>query len=158
MPVSEWIQPGSPHDFRSYSLLTKGPGRDSNGQLWGPLCPFSDWRDSLRQLQVRTRHWHWHWHWICAPNQGEGRRDHDGLKLGHVLERHPRRRLPVQQRRRQRCFGEDRLRQQGRYHITNNLSMISTCKGLWKYTGSKIKQPNTGSVVCKSGLGGSASR
>lgn len=47
-PVTEWIQPeltspGSApvaHDFSGFGHLTNGLGRDTNGDIWGPLDPF----------------------------------------------------------------------------------------------------------------------
>ncbi|KAK3936824.1 hypothetical protein QBC46DRAFT_452429 [Diplogelasinospora grovesii] len=47
-PVTEWIQPELttpgippiPNDFSAFTHLTQGLGRDSQGQLWGPLNPF----------------------------------------------------------------------------------------------------------------------
>lgn len=47
-PVNVWVQgeqnipgtPPPPHDFSEMGFLTKGVGRDENGDLWGPLDPF----------------------------------------------------------------------------------------------------------------------
>ncbi|KAM6511243.1 Hypothetical protein NCS54_01388500 [Fusarium falciforme] len=47
-PVNVWVQaeqniPGTPpvpHDFSEMAFLTKGVGRDEDGNLWGPLDPF----------------------------------------------------------------------------------------------------------------------
>ncbi|KAM5350960.1 hypothetical protein ACJ41O_003683 [Fusarium nematophilum] len=47
-PVNVWVQgeqnaPGTPpvpHDFSEMGFLTKGVGRDDDGNVWGPLSPF----------------------------------------------------------------------------------------------------------------------
>lgn len=47
-PVNVWVQgeqniPGTspvPHDFSEMGFLTKGVGRDDDGNIWGPLDPF----------------------------------------------------------------------------------------------------------------------
>ncbi|KAK0704634.1 hypothetical protein B0H67DRAFT_686970 [Lasiosphaeris hirsuta] len=50
-PVNAWVPaeqdvpgvPPVPHEFREMAFLTKGVGRDGDGNLWGPLEPFPQW-------------------------------------------------------------------------------------------------------------------
>ncbi|KAK3340007.1 hypothetical protein B0T25DRAFT_586527 [Lasiosphaeria hispida] len=54
-PVNVWVPaeqdiPGVapvPHEFREMAFLTKGVGRDDDGNLWGPLDPFPQWGVSI---------------------------------------------------------------------------------------------------------------
>ncbi|KAK2060814.1 hypothetical protein LY76DRAFT_624967 [Colletotrichum caudatum] len=167
MPVSEWIQPEdsvpgrppTPHDFRSYSFLTKGLGRDSSGQLWGPLDPFPQTGATLFNNSK------------CAPDTGTG----TGTGTGNA---------PVAPKYKDVVnmaayswvnSGGGTLSVDCQSNSTNDYavsmkisytnkddttsqSMRPVGNGLWKFSASKVKQPTIGSVVCKSGLGGYALR
>ncbi|KZL69933.1 hypothetical protein CT0861_06931 [Colletotrichum tofieldiae] len=172
MPVSEWIRPEdinpgrapTPHDFRSYSFLTKGLGRDSDNQLWGPLNPFPQTGATLYDNSK------------CAPATGTG--TGTGTGSGTVT-------TPVAARYKdavtmptfnwvssqsgtltvacQSNSTDDtavamKISYANKDGITTNLTMTSGGKGLWNFQSGKVKQPTAGSVICKSGLGGSVSR
>ncbi|KAK1955733.1 hypothetical protein LY78DRAFT_686640 [Colletotrichum sublineola] len=168
MPVSEWIQPEdsvpgrppSPHDFRSYSFLTKGLGRDANGQPWGPLNPFPQTGATVFDNSK------------CAPATGTGTGTGTGntpitakykdvvtmTAYSWVTSQSGTLSVDCQSNSTDDNTVWMKISYANKDGITSNLNMTSAGKGLWKFSSNRVKQPTTGSVVCKSGLGGSASR
>ncbi|KAK2028555.1 hypothetical protein LX32DRAFT_673414 [Colletotrichum zoysiae] len=167
MPVSERIQPEdnvpgrppAPHDFRRYSFLTKGLGRDSIGQLWGPLDPFPQTGATLFDNSK------------CAPVTGNG----TGTGTGKA---------PVAPKYKDvvtmtayswvnseggtlsvdcQSNSTDDNAVSMKISYTNkdgttSQSMRPVGNGLWKFWAIKVKQPSVSSVICKSGIGDYAPR
>ncbi|KAL2875842.1 hypothetical protein SGCOL_008990 [Colletotrichum sp. CLE4] len=176
MPVSEWIQPEdsvpgrppSPHDFRSYAFLTKGLGRDADGNLWGPLNPFPQTGATLYDNSKCPA--------PTTPTTGTGitttpataaSSSAAAVKYKDVVT------MPTfnwvssqsgtltvgcQSNSTDDAAVAMKLSYTNKDGTTTGLAMTSGGKGLWNFNSNKIKQPTTGTVICKSGLGGQVAR
>ncbi|KAK1622435.1 hypothetical protein BDP81DRAFT_411276 [Colletotrichum phormii] len=184
MPVSEWIQPEdsvpgrppSPHDFRSYAFLTKGLGRDAEGNLWGPLNPFPQTGAILYDSSKCPA--------ATTPTTGTGTGTGTGsgttttpataasssaaaVKYKDVVT------MPTfnwvssqsgtltvgcQSNSTDDAAVAMKLSYTNKDGTTTGLAMTSGGKGLWNFNSNKIKQPTTGTVICKIGLGGQVAR
>ncbi|WYZ37026.1 hypothetical protein EsH8_II_000532 [Colletotrichum jinshuiense] len=171
MPVSEWIQPEdstpgrppSPHDFRSYSFLTKGLGRDADGNLWGPLSPFPQTGATLYDNSK------------CPPvtpgtpttsaapaaTTSAAPKYNDVVTMptyNWISSQSGTLTVACQSNSTDDAAVAMKLGYTNKDGITTGLTMTSGGKGLWNFNSNKIKQPTAGTVICKSGLGGSVSR
>ncbi|KXH57308.1 hypothetical protein CSAL01_04334 [Colletotrichum salicis] len=184
MPVSEWIQPEdsvpgrppSPHDFRSYAFLTKGLGRDAEGNLWGPLNPFPQTGATLYDNSKCPA--------ATTPTTGTGTGTGTGSgttttpaiaasssaaavkykdfvtmpTLNWVSSQSGTLTVGCQSNSTDDAAVAMKLSYTNKDGTTTGLAMTSGGKGLWNFNSNKIKQPTTGTVICKSGLGGQVAR
>ncbi|KAF6812113.1 hypothetical protein CMUS01_13132 [Colletotrichum musicola] len=171
MPVSEWIQPedstpGRPptgHDFRSYGWMSKGLGRDADGNLWGPLDPFPQGNpppifDNSKCAPVTPP--------TPASSSSAPPASSPTPKVYPDVVTMP----PYTWASSQSgtltvsCTSNNtndalvnmKLSYSNKDGITTGLGMTAAGGGRWTFNSNKIKQPT--SVSCKSSLGGSATR
>ncbi|OLN95242.1 hypothetical protein CCHL11_08137 [Colletotrichum chlorophyti] len=166
MPVTEWIQPEdttpgrppTPHDFRSYSFLTKGLGRDGDGNVWGPLNPFPQTGAILFDNSK-----------CPAPPTGT---TPNPVAISPPAAPKPKDVVTMQPftwissksgTLSVTCQSSStdpavamKLSYTNKDGTTTGLTMAGSANGVWTFSSEKIKQPTT--VTCNSALGGSATR
>ncbi|KAJ0382326.1 hypothetical protein COL922a_012793 [Colletotrichum nupharicola] len=179
-PVTEWIQPedSTPgrtptgHDFSSYGWMINGLGRDADGNLWGPLDPFPQSGVTVFDNSQ------------CPPASAApatpattpaATPSSTSSAAAAATSKPPVDTVTIATSSNWASSGGGTLTVQCISSNTNDnlvsmkisytnkdgtsiLSMTAagTGKGVWNFSGNKIKQPTK--VTCTSNLGGSASR